>query len=342
MAMTRQNSSAVLVPHLTQAGAFDQSPFHLFDVGVSGGIDDIWRGFAPHLRVWGFDPLLAEIERLNAQAGPGEVYEAAFIGCSQNPEHDWDAPEFKNNQSFPRTSAPWAQQALAMDWVREAYNGNSDVRYAGLRISLDAYAAANDITRMDFLKVDTDGGDMMVLAGARGLLRDGAVLGAQVEAQFHGAHHPDANTFANIDILLRGAGFSLFDMDMWRYSRACLPRPFYYDLPGQTTRGQVAWGEALYLRDLGDPEYERKWPDLAITPALVLKSAALFDLFSLQDCAVEVLLKYSGLLSAAGWDAAALIDMMVPMVDGRAVGRDAFVTHCETLVRQRRFKAIPF
>jgi len=40
----------------------------------------------------------------------------------------------------------------------------------------------------------------------------------------------NSNTFANIDRLLREWGFTLFDLDLWRYSRRSLPDQFYYKL----------------------------------------------------------------------------------------------------------------
>jgi hypothetical protein len=141
---------------------------------------------------------------------------------------------------------------------------------------------------VDFVKVDTDGHDIEVILGARNILAAGGVLGLRVEMQFHGSPHEYANTFSNIDRLLRERGFSLFDLDVYRYSRADLPAPFVYDIPAQTTTGQVSWGEALYLRDLGSPTYEAMW-NYDVTRERVMKLAALFDLFDLPDCAAELL-----------------------------------------------------
>ena len=55
--------------------------FTLFDIGCSGGIDPAWRAWGSHLRAFGFDPNLAEIERLTAaESLPGVKYIAAFVG----------------------------------------------------------------------------------------------------------------------------------------------------------------------------------------------------------------------------------------------------------------------
>ena len=73
------------------------------------------------------------------------------------------------------------------------------------------------------------------------------MLGLGVEVQFHGPVSSEANLFSNVDRFLRGFGFGLFDLDVHRYSRGALPAEFVYDLPAQTTTGQVLWGEAIYF-----------------------------------------------------------------------------------------------
>jgi hypothetical protein len=126
--------------------------------------------------------------------------------------------------------------------------------------------------------------------------------------QFHGSPHEYANTFSSIDRLLREQGFSLFDLDVYRYSRADLPAPFVYDIPAQTTTGQVSWGEALYLRDLGSSTYEEMW-NYDVTAERVMKLAALFDLFELPDCAAEVLQNRAHFLDDS--TRASLLDLLV-------------------------------
>src|SRR5206468_612605 len=115
-------------------------------------------------------------------------------------------------------------------------------------------------------------------------LREAPVAGVQVEATFHGPLHPQAQGFGNVDRFLREAGFSLFDMETSRYSRAALPSRFAGNLPGATEKGQLWWGDFLYFRDFGDPAYERNW-SCRVTPDKALKLACCFELYDLADCA---------------------------------------------------------
>ena len=71
-----------LTERIVELGLWGESPFFLVDVGCSGGIERRWRSFGTRLQGVGFDPLVAEVERLNAlRADAGMVYEAACVTC---------------------------------------------------------------------------------------------------------------------------------------------------------------------------------------------------------------------------------------------------------------------
>jgi hypothetical protein len=177
-----------------------------------------------------------------------------------------------------------------MNFQKEIFNSGQEMVFSRNRVELDNYFQGSDRDGMDFIKIDTDGSDYQVLTGARQLLDAGAVLGVTIECQFHGIVHDEANLFCNIDRFLRARGFSLYDLESHRYSRADLPQPFVYDIPAQTARGQIQWGEALYFRDLANLDYSRMWGHSYDVHKLI-KLACLFELFFLQDCAVELVLR---------------------------------------------------
>jgi Methyltransferase FkbM domain len=290
----RINYLAPVTRQLVGRGLFGDEPFVLVDVGCSGGIAEHWRQFEPALRAFGFDPLVRECERLNKlERNPGVRYFDRFVGWEGY--RDLFADDVRrdavlgwSNQPFPRSSAARAQAAQAASYVQTQFNyGNPELKYTEQRTSLDAFFAGIPGVAVDFIKVDTDGHDYEVLCGSRELLTKHAVLGLLVETQFHGISHPHSNLFSNIDRLLREHGFSLFDLDTHRYTRAELPGLFMYDLAAQTDEGQILAADALYLRDLGAPGYEQRWGALA--DSKVLKLACLFELFGLADCAAEVL-----------------------------------------------------
>ncbi len=150
----------------------------LIDVGASGGIDGFWgECFGPKLKAVGFDPLIAEVDRLNKTRGYGGIrYEAAFVGC---PEYDTLFPPSqrqnpiasKDNSSFQGTSAVRASEAMHMNYVKEVFNAGAEVRLTDRDISLDDYVQTSGIRNVDFVKIDTDGHDIEVLLGAKEMLR---------------------------------------------------------------------------------------------------------------------------------------------------------------------------
>jgi FkbM family methyltransferase len=285
--------------------------FMLLDVGASGGITKLWNPFAEKLRAHGFDPLIAEVDRLNAAEDTGRIrYHAAFVTCrDQNILNGLKTDGLLNTQSFERTSAARAARVTKTDYVREQFNQGAVVQYTYDRTTIDEFCSAHDLNGVDFIKVDTDGHDYYVLCGARHTLTSHGVLGVQVECQFHGTPHPHANTFANIDRYLRELGFALFDMNVWRYTRGALPGQFYYDIMAQTTTGPVQWCEALYLLDpVTRPDLFTK-----LTSAQLVKLLMLYDVFGLPDCAAELIteLRARG-IAIASVDYGHLLDLLTP------------------------------
>lgn len=292
--MSRNKTTPKVTREIVQRRVFADEPFVLADIGVSGGIATNWRGFEPDLCAFGFDPLVRECERLNREERNSNVrYFDCFMGWDSYrglfPESmETDPVQGWTNQPFSRTSAARLQRAQARPVAQYYNSGNPELVYTTKRVSLDTFFKEHPSTRVDFIKIDTDGHDYEVLCGARQLLEEHQVLGLLVETQFHGVSHPHSNLFANIDRLLREHGFSLFDLEAYRYTRGVLPGQFLYRLPAQTREGQILAGDALYLRDVAAPGYEKRWRCL-LSESKLLKLICLFEMFGLPDCAAELL-----------------------------------------------------
>jgi FkbM family methyltransferase len=229
MSTPRINYNPIVTKALVQSGVFHSSPFVLVDVGASGGIEQYWRAFEPSLTAFGFEPLVKECERLNSleQSSSvryfpyfvgGDGYDGLFpLSVTSDPVLGW------SDDVYPRTSAERAQKIMSMSFTRRFNNEDPEIIFTDQRTSLDRFFSTSDTDTVDFVKVDTDGHDYEVLTGARRLASDKQILGFFIECQLHGINHPHANIFANIDRLMREIGFSLFDIEVYRYSRAVLP-----------------------------------------------------------------------------------------------------------------------
>ncbi|HEY7187259.1 MAG TPA: FkbM family methyltransferase [Vicinamibacterales bacterium] len=293
---------SALTRHVIERRLWGDTPFFLIDVGCSGGIEKRWDVFGDRLRAVGFDPLISEVDRLNSvNTRPSVLYEAAFVGCA-----DYDARFPRDMRKdptsprtlFDRTSAAAAQSRQQMSYIQEVFNSSAPLVLSTRRVVLDEYLPPGEREQVDFIKVDTDGHDIEVVLGATGIMDAGGLLGLHVEAQFQGPHHELANTFSNIDRVMRSHGFSLFDLSTNRYSRAELPATFVYDIAAQTVSGQLMWGDALYFRDLAAPLYEKAWR-YTVTPERVMKLACLYEHFGLADCAAELIVKRGTFLDAS-------------------------------------------
>jgi FkbM family methyltransferase len=200
----------------------------LLDIGASGGVERRWSVFGDRLKAIGFDPLVAEVERLNRlERRPGVRYEAAFVGA-----RNYDSlfpPQLRSDPIATRSDYPWsrvsaiaAQQQLRESYIQLVFNAGAPVVVTERHIALDDFIPRADHLSVDFVKIDTDGHDIEVLLGAEEILTAGGVLGLSVEMQHQGAVHSYANTFDNIDRFLRGHGFSLFVLRSFPYSRTAL------------------------------------------------------------------------------------------------------------------------
>ncbi|MGA7934496.1 MAG: FkbM family methyltransferase [Kovacikia sp.] len=322
-----------LTTALVATNLFQAQPFSLVDVGASGGIHGNWKVFIPYLRAIGFDPLIAEVERLNLESpSPMIRYEAAYVGYqSQDKTLNSNKGIERINPIF-RSSMFRGRRVSNFDYTKNVYNQGEEVKLTDRFIELDTFFSDLEKDEINFIKTDIDGYDYQALLGARDILRRGNLLGLSVEADFHGMGAHEASSFANIDRLLRDCGFFLFDIEIHRYSRADLPRPFEYELLGSTVDGQVMWGDAIYFRDFGNPDYEKDWL-LEPTDTLLLKLICLFELFGLQDCAVEVLLKYKDRLRNL-IDIDASLNALVPEWQGKQLSFSEFNQEFDAYVKR--------
>jgi len=78
-------SVASLTGFVVRQGVLRDEPFHLLDIGCSGGIALRGRVFEPYLTAHGIDPMKAECDRLQGlEHNPQVRYCAYFLGLSED------------------------------------------------------------------------------------------------------------------------------------------------------------------------------------------------------------------------------------------------------------------
>jgi hypothetical protein len=306
-----------LVEAVVASRALADDPVVAIDVGCALGIDVAWRCFGPDLRLFAFDPDIDEIERLAAaEQNQGVEYTAGWVGLPEG--HPFTA-EQRGGSYWGHN--PWDRLSVAA-WGRGSsgppaaeapdHDPPAGPRLAGAdrRIVLDEFLAAAGVTSVDFVKVDVDGPDFEVLVSLEGVLAAGPVLGIGMEVNFHGSGAPTDHTLHNTDRFLKERGFELFDLSVRRYSTAVMPARFVLPVPAETETGRVLQGDALYFRDVANPEHRASVMD-RLRPTQLLKLACLFDLSALGDCAAEILVVARERLEPLV-DVERLLDVLVP------------------------------
>ena len=304
------------------ADALQQERFTLIDVGCSGGIDPGWRLFGGKLRAFGFDATVEECARLSAQeTHSGIRYVAAFAGL--RPDH----PFAKKKAGKPHwDSDPWRRLSIArtLEIRQKEIEGLSSeeklklnqwqqTRLAdpGQPIYLPEFLAENHTSDVDFIKLDVDGPDFEILHSLEDVLGDARVLGVGMEVIFAGSDSETDHTFHNTDRFMRSKGFDLYYLTVRRYSAAALPSRYLWGMPTQTELGRPRDGDALYVRDLCNPE--RADFASSLSPEKILKTAAIFAVFNLPDCAAEVLIKFRAKIASL-CDVDSLLDTLAAQI----------------------------
>jgi hypothetical protein len=157
-------------------------------------------------------------------------------------------------------------------------------------VIIPSFLRERGIDDVDFIKIDVDGADFLILRSLAPMLDDAKVLGVGIEVNFHGSDDPEIHTFHNVDRLMKQLGFELFSLSTRPYSVAALPAPYQLTIPAQTQWGRILQGDAIYFRDAAALKHAR-WAQ-TVGAQKVIKLAVLFSLTRLPDCAAEVLLHF--------------------------------------------------
>lgn len=305
------NTAPIMTQHLVnERRAFAAQPLVIVDVGARGGINPEWAVFGEQLQVYCFEPDEVECKRLTSSAPRQVKYLPYALGRSSGTATLYEA-------ALPASSSLYKTR---MEYFGRFVNRDNGMTASERKIAvktLDEVAAEARISHADFIKLDTEGAELDVLVGGKNILNSGGVLGILSEIRFHQEIN-QSPPFASLDGFLREQGFRLYDIQANRHSRLALPYPQQadYRLPtgerffAYTTRGQVQDGDALYFRDLllSSPR----------SPLSVLKLCCLMEIYSLGDCAAELIIANKERLRSVA-DPERLLDLLATGIRGSMI-----------------------
>jgi len=184
-------------------------------------------------RVTGFEPQPAALEQLRTQAGPTERYLPYAVGDGE--EHTL---HLCATSGFASLLEPDDRQLeLLIDFSRLAkVTGTEQVETRRLD-------DIDEIERIDYLKIDIQGGELAVLRAGRRKLTETVAI--QTEVGFHRLYR-DQPTFANVDLELREQGFV---PHQFVTTRTWPVAPVVWADPLQQAARQLVEADVLYVRD---------------------------------------------------------------------------------------------
>lgn len=218
----------------------------------------------------GFEPNEAECDKLNAAGRPNSKYLPHALGDGQT--------HTLHISAEPMTSSLFPPDPVVMKQFHslwELCETTSEERVETRR--LDDIAEARPA---DFIKLDVQGAELMVLEGATGVMAD--TLAVQAEVSFLPIYRGQA-LFADVDACLRAQGFAFHTM-VGVGSRPF--RPLIKD--GNPNRGfaQVIWSNALYFRDpVSFPQMADENPEALLRVAVLAHE--LYGAFDLAAVALQ-------------------------------------------------------
>jgi FkbM family methyltransferase len=272
-----------------------RTEFIVVDVGVQGGIHPRWKALGHFLRVYGFDPLVETIEPLVGLGERNHEYFAIALG-----DHDGERELFVPSvlpaaSFFPRH----AEQDQARMMIDAGNWATTKTRCVPIR-RLDTLSQRWP-HNIDFLKLDCEGFEPAVLAGASNSITH--ALAIETEIGFSSIHWPQTHFSAVYDQLVP-QGFRLSDLafDRVRFSN-------YFQRAKELGRGQAAEAASVSMPGTFAMLFSRSLILSGQTPTAdqVLKSAIIFELYRMLDAAYDVLEVFKAVLPSGVAEAANLL-----------------------------------
>ena len=169
----------------------------LWDIGANVGLYSIYAAKYRGLRVYGFEPSVFNLELLGRNCAINNVVDRVTI-----------IPLALSDQTGVNTmrhsSTGWggALSSFGVSFGADGNEFNSKIEYATFGVSADEFIAKHDLPNPDYIKIDVDGIEHLVLAGARKTILSAKSILIEINLDF-------SEQALTASTLLKEAGFKL-------------------------------------------------------------------------------------------------------------------------------------
>jgi len=201
----------------------------IFEVGAADGSDtENYCRTYPKATVYAFEPLDESFAKVQARMPSNPGLKPFQVALS---DHEGEATFFVAEWNDSSSLLPPRETGSNFD----AYQKTKSEQTVKTT-TLDAFREREGIDRIDLLKVDAQGAELSILNGAEGTFDAGLIDLVFIEVQFLPIYEGAAR-YDELATFLYSKGFSLLNL---------------YDLQ-HNQRGQLCWGDALFVHDSFKP-----------------------------------------------------------------------------------------
>ncbi len=255
---------------------FKAYPFVMVDIGARGGIPKAWKPLSKYLKVIGFEPDKKEYIRLSDL--DNQKYCVKYLNTALSdsketvkfhiPKYAWlSSMYYPNKTLLDKFAKNWGEGLTTIELEAD---------------TLDNQFKENQINDVDFIKLDTQGTELLVLKGAVGILAN-SVIGVESEVEFVDVY-TNQHLFCDVDLFIRKYRFHLMEIMKSKYWKRPIDNRFV------KSRGQLMYGDVLYLKDV-DAFFEMisGIHDESYRKAKILKAFVITIIFQHMDYGIEII-----------------------------------------------------
>jgi FkbM family methyltransferase len=266
-----------IVDYLLEHNVLGEEPIVVLDVGARAAQLERWKQLGKNLFYYGFEPDTEECSRLNKSASlTSHPWKEQYVPIALGKDGE--------SRRFYVTDRAACSSLLEPNLERlDDFSVKDPMSVVNITtietVGLSQWADSEGIESVDFIKLDIQGAELEVLKSGENLAC--SALGIEIEVEFIELYKGQP-MFCDVDTWIRSRGFLLFDI-----SRVYSKRLSACEVID--TKGQLTWGDALYLRDSRSlfAVGEVKSPDFRARQ--VIKLALVASLYNRPDYSLYVL-----------------------------------------------------